>query len=115
MLPLGDMTMVFVFLGDTDMELSVPEFIYKFIRKYIVIRHQVVALNRMIDTQSTEKFIREDGLIRLISGIGYDYSSPRISSVLSFLRDLNLIKRKTPEYTEKGSELFNLLYLDGRV
>ena len=45
----------------------------------------------MNDTQSTEKFIREDGLIRFIHDVYYDYSSPRLNTLTAFLKDMQLI------------------------
>ncbi len=70
--------------------------------KFVVMRHQYVAYSKMNDTQSTEKFIREDGLIRAIDNIVYDFSSPRINTVKSFLIDLQLVNSNGIGLTKEG-------------
>ena len=65
----------------------------------------------MTISQSTEKFIREEGLIRFIDDIDYAYSSPRLSTLVDFMRDLGIITNDKTNLTEHGLELFNALWL----
>lgn len=44
----------------------------------------------MNNTQPTEKFIREDGLIRFIDDVDYAYFSPRLNTLIDFLRDIQI-------------------------
>ena len=78
----------------SNSDLSIKEFVIYFIKKYIVIRHQWVSIKKMTISQSTEKFIREEGLIRFIDDIDYAYSSPRLSTLVDFMRDLCIITNK---------------------
>ncbi len=80
-----------------------------FLKKYVIIRHQWVSLKKMNNTQSTEKFIREDGLIRFIDNVDYAYSSPRLNTLVNFLKELQLINEEKTILTPLGTELFNSL------
>ena len=51
-------------------DLPLKEFIPKYLKKYIIDRHQLVSFNKVRGSQTSEKFIREDGLIRLIAAVG---------------------------------------------
>ncbi|MGV8963797.1 MAG: hypothetical protein ACOH2V_10530 [Candidatus Saccharimonadaceae bacterium] len=82
-------------------------FIAYFIKRYIVLRHQWVALKKMNDTQSTEKFVREDGLIRFLNPIDYGYSDQRIDTMLNFLTDLQILKENRVALTAFGTKLYN--------
>ncbi len=88
---------------------SLKKFIVYFIKNYVIIRHQWVALRKMNDTQSTEKFIREDGLIRYLDLIEYGYSTPRLNTVLSFFEDMQLIERGSRKLTIIGNNLLSNL------
>lgn len=90
-------------------ELSINDFVRYFLKKYIIIRHQWVSLKKMNNTQSTEKFIREDGLIRFIDDVDYAYSSPRLNTLIDFLTELQLINDEKNDLTTIGLELFNTL------
>lgn len=90
-------------------ELSVKDFVRYFLKKYVVIRHQWVSLKKMNNTQSTEKFIREDGLIRFIDDVDYAYSSPRLNTLIDFLKELQLINDDKNDLTTIGLELFKTL------
>ena len=90
-------------------ELSINDFVRYFLKKYIIIRHQWVSLKKMNNTQSTEKFIREDGLIRFIDDVDYAYSSPRLNTLIDFLTELQLINNEKNDLTTIGLELFNTL------
>jgi hypothetical protein len=88
--------------------LDLVEFVHVFIKKYVVVRHQWVSLKKMNNSQTTEKFIREDGLIRFIDDIHFGYSSPRINTVFQFFEDLQLIdsnRKLTPLGAQKLAEL----------
>lgn len=89
--------------------LSLKDFVKYFLKKYVVIRHQWVSLKKMNNTQSTEKFIREDGLIRFIDDVDYAYSSPRLNTLIDFLKELQLINDDKNDLTTIGLELFNSL------
>ena len=80
-------------------------FLKYFLHKYVVMRHQYVAYVKMNNTQSTEKFIREDGLIRHIANIDYGYSSPRLDTLISFLKDLELLNDDRNGLSVTGMEL----------
>lgn len=90
-------------------ELAINNFVRYFLKKYIIIRHQWVSLKKMNNTQSTEKFIREDGLIRFIDDVDYAYSSPRLNTLIDFLTELQLINEEKNDLTTIGLELFNTL------
>ncbi len=92
-----------------NQELSINDFVRFFLKKYIIIRHQWVSLKKMNNTQSTEKFIREDGLIRFIDDVDYAYSSPRLNTLIDFLKELQLINDDKNDLTTIGLELFNTL------
>ena len=72
--------------------------------KYVVNRHQIVALNKMNNTQSTEKFLREDGYIRFIESIDYGFSNPRLGMLIQFLNDLDIISNNG-DLSNKGQKL----------
>jgi hypothetical protein len=90
-------------------ELSITDFIKYYLKKYVIIRHQWVSLKKMNDTQSTEKFIREDGLIRFIDDVYYDYSSPRLNTLTAFLKDMQLINADKKDLSLIGLELLKSL------
>jgi hypothetical protein len=90
-------------------ELSIKDFVKYYLKKYVIIRHQWVSLKKMNNTQSTEKFIREDGLIRFIDDVDYAYSSPRLNTLIDFLRDMQLINEDKKDLTTIGLELFKTL------
>ena len=90
-------------------ELSIKYFVRYFLKKYVVVRHQWVSLKKMNDTQTTEKFVREDGLIRFIDDVDYAYSSPRLHTLINFLHELQIINDDRNDLTVKGVELFETL------
>ena len=63
----------------------------------------------MNDTQTTEKFVREDGLIRFIDDVDYAYSSPRLHTLINFLHELQIINDDRNDLTVKGVKLFETL------
>ncbi len=66
-------------------------FVEQFILQFVILRHQWVAYRKMTLGQSTEKLIREDGLIRFVDTIEYGYSDARLNTTINFLRDLELL------------------------
>lgn len=86
-------------------EWDVLEFIKYFITKYVVYRHHFVALRKMTDSQSTAKFLRENGLIKHIDFFRFGYSSPRINTLLNFMHDLGIKNNKETSLTNFGMEL----------
>jgi len=67
-----------------------------------------VALKKMNQTQTTEKFIREDGLIRFVNTIHYGFSSPRLNTLIKFFEDLQLVD-KDQKINAVGQKLLNQL------
>ena len=86
-------------------DLPISEFVTTFLKKYILNRHQIVALNKMNATQSTEKFLREDGYIRFVSHIDFDFSNPRIGNLITFLKNLSIISKDGIQLSENGFKL----------
>jgi hypothetical protein len=82
--------------------LTISEFVTNFLKKYILNRHQMVALNKMNATQSTEKFLREDGYIRFVSHIDFDFSNPRLGNLITFLKNLGVISKDGTQLTTDG-------------
>lgn len=93
-------------------ELPLRAFILIFLKKYIIERHQIVAYNKITASQTSEKFIREDGLIRFIEGIGLDFSSARLHTLISFYEDLGIISKDDNTLTAQGAMILKELYND---
>jgi len=89
----------------TKAEQRLKDFISYFIQKYIINRHQFVALRKMNGTQSTEKFLREDGLIRFIDNIDYEFSGQRLGTLIQFFEDLGLLNDSKDGLSESGLAL----------
>lgn len=89
--------------------LPVHEFVSKYIKKYIIDRHQLVSFNKITNSQTSEKFIREDGLIRFIDYINFDFSNPRLGNLIDFYIELGIISDDKNTLTEKGVELLKTL------
>jgi len=88
-------------------ELSISQFIPLFLSARIISRHMLVAYRKMgIGSQTTQKFIIEDNYIRHTGNFDPYFTSPRIASLTTFLKDLSLI---TNEYqlTTHGVSLLN--------
>ena len=94
---------------DAKQDVTISEFIRYFLTRNIINRHHFVALRKLNTTQNSAKFYREDGMIRLVDHFKYDYSSPRIHTLIDFMRDLNIIHSETTEVTPKGQERLNSL------
>jgi hypothetical protein len=88
---------------------TVQEFILYFLTNKIINRHYFVALKKLNDTQNSAKFYRDEGQIRFVDTFMYDYSSPRIHALYSFMQDLNIVEKEKNELTKAGIQKLNLL------
>lgn len=71
---------------------DLEDFISFFIHKNIIYRHQMVALRKMGNgTQTTNKFIIEEQMIRLINIFPARWTSPRMNALQNLLYDLQVI------------------------
>jgi len=95
-----------------EQKYDLDDFIKSFLKKNIINRHQVVAYRKMGNgSQSTQKFLIEEGLIRQIGNFEPGFSSPRIGNVITFLLDLSLISTNG-SITEKGKSILQKLLSD---
>lgn len=90
-------------------DLTIKEFIRYFLTRNVINRHHFVALRKLNATQNSAKFYREDGMIRLVDHFMYDYSSPRIHTLVDFMRDLSIIEADSTALTQKGQEHLKML------
>lgn len=90
-------------------DLTIKEFVRYFLTRNIINRHHFVALRKLNATQNSAKFYREDGMIRLVDHFMYDYSSPRIHTLVDFMRDLSIIDADSTALTQKGQEHLKIL------
>lgn len=89
--------------------LPIQKYIFDFIYINIIYRHQYVAYRKIGGgTQSTQKFIIEDLNIRYLSNFDASFTGPRVGNLISFLKDLNIIKREN-NLTEAGMSLLKKL------
>lgn len=94
---------------ESQNQLSISDFSHYFLTRYIINRHYYVALRKLSATQNSAKFYREEGNIRYVDKFIYGYSSPRIHTLVDFLKDLNLIHRDKIELTELGQQKLKAL------
>ncbi|NRD19519.1 hypothetical protein HNV08_05630 [Winogradskyella eckloniae] len=87
---------------ESKKQLTISDFSHYFLTRYIINRHYYVALRKLSATQNSAKFYREEGQIRYVDKFIYGYSSPRIHTLVDFLKDLNLIHKDKTELTELG-------------
>ena len=86
-------------------EVSFEDFIKEFLNINIINRHQLVAYRKMGGgSQSTQKFIIEDGLIRHIGNYGAVFTGPRVGNLITFLKDMRLIT-SNGVITEEGKDV----------
>lgn len=85
--------------------LPLNDFIAKYVKKYIIDRHQLVAFNKMTNVQTSEKFVREDGLMRFIDFVGFDFSNPRLSNLIDYYTELGIITQDYNQLTNEGITL----------
>lgn len=107
----SDFVAVFEHLENLS-RLPLQEFIPKYIKKYVLDRHQLVAYNKVRGSQTSEKFIREDGLIRFIESINFDFSNSRINTLLDFYKELGIISANGEALTNQGELLLKELEQD---
>jgi hypothetical protein len=89
--------------------LPLKDFIFEYLHKHVVYRHQYVAFRKIRGgIQSTQKFIIEDHHIRYLGNFDPTYTGPRIGNLISFLKDLSLITNDNT-LSDKGLELLNEL------
>ena len=87
------------------LDLPFISFIRDYIYKNIIYRHQYVAFRKIRGGGlSTQKFIIEDQHIRYLGNFDAGFTGPRIGSLISFLKDLNVITKEN-ELTDFGLEL----------
>ena len=90
-------------------DLTIKEFTRYFLTRNVINRHHYVALRKLNATQNSAKFYREDGMIRLVDHFMYEYSSPRIHTLIDFMRDLGIIEAYKTALTQKGQEHLKML------
>jgi len=89
-------------------KLSLPfkDFIYDYLVQNIVLRHHFVAFRKMGGgSQSTQKFVLEEGHIRYLGNFDPSFTGPRLTTLHSFLKDLKLVDNDT--ITDKGIAVLN--------
>jgi len=105
----GEGTTYFIIEFLSKRTVPLKDFIFEFLHKNIIYRHQYVAYRKIRGgIQSTQKFIIEDHQIRYLGNFEPTYTGPRIGNLISFLKDLTVI-RKDNTLTDKGLELLNKL------
>lgn len=87
--------------------IPIKDFIKHFLRKYIFYRHHFVSLKKMNGSQSTAKFILEEGRIRYVDSFNFDLTSPRIHNVYGFLEDLKIKNQGDFSLTKEGLSTLN--------
>ena len=81
-------------------------FIFQFLHKHIVHRHQLVAYKKMPSTmsQTTLKFQLEDNQIRFLMEFNPAFTGPRINNLIVFLTDLKILDDQK-KLLPKGKQL----------
>ena len=92
--------------------LPLNEFIPKYLKKYIIDRHQLVSFHKVRGSQTSEKFIREDGLIRFIDTINFGFSGPRINTLIDFYIEIGVISTDGETLTKHGASFLKDLEQD---
>lgn len=91
------------------LEQPLGKLIEEFILNWVIGRHQLVAYGKMgLGNQSTHKFIIEENQIRQIGNFEPYFTSPRIGSLMQFLRDLDLVK-EGQGITKAGMQFYKSL------
>lgn len=105
----GEGSQYFITEFSTKMEMSIEHYIFEYLYKNIVYRHQYVAFRKIRGgNQSTQKFIIEDHHIRHLGSFNAGFTGPRIGNLGYYLRDLNVIDTNY-NLTVKGEELLKKL------
>jgi len=88
---------------------SIDKYIFEYIYKHIINRHQYVALRKISGgTLTTQKFILEEQNIRYLGNFEAGYTGPRLVNLISFMKNLYLINNEG-QLTEKGVDLLQSL------
>ena len=91
------------FAAKTDV--SIKQFIFEYLFKHIIYRHQYVAFRKMRGgTQSTQKFIIEDHHIRYLGNFEPGFTGPRSGNLINYLKDLGVMDGNN-NLTESGNYL----------
>lgn len=86
----------------TSKSYDLKTFIRTFLMDNIINRHQLVAYKKMgSGSQSTQKFIIEDGLIRQVGNFGPGFTGPRVGNLITYLKDLQMLSEENV-VTHKG-------------
>jgi len=89
--------------------LSIEQYIFEYLYKHIIYRHQYVAFRKMRGgSQSTQKFIIEDHHIRYLGNFEAGFTGPRIGNLINYLKDLGGMAADN-SMTESGINLLNEL------
>lgn len=84
------------------------DFLLSFVRKEILLRHKIVALNKLgKGTRSTLKFFTEGDKILYESNFSPSLTNPRIGTLFTMLTDLKILLQK-----DSDSYLLNPEYFD---
>lgn len=105
----GEGTHYFIneFIAKTS--LSIEQYLFEYLYKNIIYRHQYVAFRKMRGgNQSTQKFIIEDHHIRFLGNFEAGFTGPRIGNLISYLKDLSAIATDDT-LTETGDNLLTEL------
>ncbi|CAH0255371.1 hypothetical protein SRABI27_03074 [Pedobacter sp. Bi27] len=85
---------------------SLAAFIELFLNNKIINRHQFVALRKMGNgQQSTQKFIIDEGYIRLVEIYPPNFTSPRFTAIRNILADMQVIDANN-ELTQLSHQFF---------
>ena len=96
----------------SKLDMSITYFLREYLFKNIIYRHQYVAFRKIRGGGlSTQKFIIEDQHIRYLGNFEAGYTGPRIGSLISFLKDLNILSEDN-HLTDHGSELLTQINSD---
>ena len=72
----------------------------------------MVSFNKVRGSQTSEKFIREDGLIRFIDTINFGFSGPRINTLIDFYIEIGVISTDGETLTKHGASFLKDLEQD---
>jgi hypothetical protein len=85
----------------------IKDFIFEYIYKHVIYRHQYVAFRKIRGgVQSTQKFIIEEYHIRYLGNFEPAYSAPRIGNLMGFLKDLSIVTAENT-LSDRGISLLN--------
>ena len=101
----GEGTTYFLNIFKKKINSNIQDYIFSYILKNIIYRHQYVAYKKMRGSnQTTQKFIIQESHIRYINNFNPTYTGPRIGNLITFLEDLHILN-KTQGITEFGKTI----------